>query len=268
VNDQVVGVKELGGVRLRARQLARYSRLGVNLLAGSAFIQCCFQFPRISGINERYLNDYGLFRHWVEDLKKSMNTRIHVHGSIMKDEGMFVSNHISWLDTIVLNRIKPFSFVARHDLAGWPFLGTFTQRMSSVFIDRSNKFQAYRSIPALEQRLNEGRSVVVFPESTTSDGRGVLPFYPMFYEAAVRTGRAVQPVSIRYTDDMGNQLLEPAFINDDSFNDTLGRIFMVDKVHAHVRFLEPIFASRVGRKKTCQQSREQILMSLESYCSN
>ncbi len=255
----------ISGVPMRGRQTYRFARLGLNLFAGSAFIQSCFQFPSISKIDQRYLNDYGLFRFWVDDLKRSMNTEIHVHGRPMQQEGMFVSNHISWLDTIILNRVKALSFVARHDLAEWPFLGKFTQRMSSVFIDRSNKFQAYRSIPALEERLNQGRSVVVFPESTTSDGTGLLPFYPMFYEAAVRTRSMIQPIAIRYTDGLGKQIVEPAFINEDSFLDTLSRILWVDKVHAHLCFLEPIDAQKVGRKKACALSRDQIQQALVQF---
>jgi 1-acyl-sn-glycerol-3-phosphate acyltransferase len=204
------------------------------------------------------LADYRLFARWVEDLTYSMNTRLQVTGQVMKEPGFFVSNHISWLDTIILSHIQPISFIARHDLEHWPLLGTFTKRMQSVYIDRSNKFHAYRSIPALEERMKQGRSVHVFPESTTTDGSGVLPFYPMFYEAAVRTGKKVQAVAIQYKDEHGLSLKEPAYINDDSFFDTLDRILTVKKVYAHCHFFEPLDASNLGRKELSRQTRMQI----------
>jgi len=247
---------------VKARQGVRYSRLGLNLLAGSAFIQSCFQFPSVSKINYKYLNDYKLFSLWVNDLNRSMNVKVHVTGEIMPKQGMFVSNHISWLDTIVLSGIKPLSFIARHDLEFWPFLGTFTSRMQSVFINRDNKFHAYRSIPAIEKKLNEGRSVHVFPEGTTSVGKTVLPFYSMFYEAAVRCKRPVQPVVIKYRDAEGNLLPEPAYIDDDSFGDTLGRMFLVDCIHAHVHFLPVLDSKLFDRKKLSQKSRELISQAL------
>lgn len=253
----------LDKLTVRSKQAYRFGRLGGNLLAGSAFISSCYRFPRFSKIDQNYLGDYRLFARWVEDLTYSMNTKLKVTGSIMPESGFFVSNHISWLDTIILSHIQPISFIARHDLEGWPLLGTFTQRMQSVYIDRSNKFHAYRSIPALEHRLEQGRSVHVFPESTTSDGSVVLPFYPMFYEAAVRTGKKVQAVAIKYTDEYGNRLNEPAFINNDRFIDTLERILRLEKVYAHCHFLEPLDASKLDRKALCRTTKNQI----ETYLS-
>ena len=250
--------KILDKVSVKSKQAYRFGRLGGNLLAGSAFISCCYRFPKISKIDQRHLADYRLFARWVEDLTYSMNTRLHVTGEVMQESGFFVSNHISWLDTIILSQVQPISFIARHDLEHWPLLGTFTKRMQSVYIDRSNKFQAYRSIPALEGRMNEGRSVHVFPESTTSDGANVLPFYPMFYEAAVRTGKKVQAVAIQYKDEHGLPLREAAYINNDSFLDTLERILKVKKVYAHCHFFEPLDAASLGRKELCRLTREQI----------
>ena len=248
---------------MRSKQAYRFGRLGGNLLAGSAFISSCYRFPSISRIDQKYLGDYRLFSRWVEDLTYSMNTHLSITGNMMPESGFFVSNHISWLDTIILSHIQPISFIARHDLEYWPLLGTFTQRMQSVYIDRSNKFHAYRSIPALEERLRKGRSVHVFPESTTSDGSSVLPFYPMFFEAAVRTGKKVQAVAIQYTDKHGNHLVEPAFINNDSVLDTLERILRLEKVYAHCHFLEPLDASKLNRKELCRITKKQI----ETYLS-
>lgn len=250
--------------RVRSRQVGRFSRLGLNLFAGSAFISACYRFPKVSGINDQSLNDYYLFERWVQDLAYSMNSIVETSGQEMQESGMFVSNHISWLDTIIFNHLRPLSFVARHDLEHWPLLGTFTKRMESVYIDRTNKFQAYRSIPKLEEKLVAGRSVHLFPESTTSDGREVLPFYPMFYEAAVRTGVKVQPVVLRYSDADGNHIPEPAFIDDDSFFDTLERILKIDKVYARVHYCEPLDSSKLSRKELAGHSYSAIVSQLQN----
>jgi len=258
INDKISFVS----IGLKFRQGLRYSRLGLNLLSGGAFIESCYRFPSISSIKSKYLNDYRVFSFWVDDLNSSMNVKVRVTGELMPEQGLFVSNHISWLDTIVLSGIKPISFIARHDLEHWPFLGTFTSRMQSVFINRDNKFHAYRSIPAIEEKLNEGRSVHVFPEGTTSVGKTALPFFPMFYEAAVRTGKPVQPVVISYTDAGGELLSEPAYIDDDTFGDTLARMFLVDQIYAHVHFLPPMDSRLLGRKEMSAHSREAILQKL------
>ena len=251
-------------LKVKARQGLRYGRLGINLLSGSVFISLCYRFPHLSKIKMRYLNDYAAFKLWVDDLSRSMNVEIHITGTLMAEPGLFVSNHISWLDTIVLTKIQPLSFIARHDLADWPLLGTFTTRMQSVFINRENKFQAYRSLPAIEEKLREGRSVHVFPEGTTSVGKTVLPFYPMFFETAVRTGAKVQPVVITYTDADGVLIPEPAYIDEDSFGETLTRMFIVDRIHAHVHFLPFMDSTTLGRKEMSLKSREAILAKLSS----
>ena len=124
-------------------------------------------------------------------------------------------------------------------------------------------FHAYRSLPSIEKKLYEGRSVHVFPEGTTSVGKTVLHFYPMFLEAAVRTSQPVQSVVIRYTDKHGRLLPEPAFIDEDTFGDTLGRMFMVDKIYAHVHFLPAMDSTKLSRKEMAIQSRSDILNFLE-----
>lgn len=248
----------------QVRRAKRYSRLALNLLGGSLIVESCYRLPRLSRINERTLNDVGLFRQWVDDLAYSLNVELHVYGEIMPEHGLFVSNHVSWIDTVLINKIKQVSFLARHDLEHWPALGTFTKRMQTVYVDRSNKRQAYRSIPMLEERLMEGRSVHFFPESTTSDGTSIMHFYPMFFEAAVRTQRPVQPVLVRYTDKQMNPLVEAAYINDDSFGDTLARILRVDKVHAHYYFLPVLDPRTMDRKELARRSRQSIESCLAS----
>ena len=240
----------------------RIGRLGANIVGGAAFIESCYGFPRLSAIDHKELNDYRPFRFWVSDLVRSLNVSLNVTGQPLPQGNLFVSNHVSWVDTVILNDSEPMSFVSRHDVEEWPFIGTFTKRMGSVYVNRSNKFQAYRCIPHLENKLRAGRSVIVFPESTTSDGSGLLPFYRMFIESAVRVGCHVQPIALKYTDGEGNLLREAAYAGDDSFGETLVRILKQKKVYAHVDFLEPIDASRYNRKQILTMSQARISEAL------
>ncbi|KZY62518.1 hypothetical protein A3742_04025 [Oleiphilus sp. HI0071] len=240
----------------------RAGRLGLNILGGAALIESVHQMPNLSKIYERELNDYRSFRFWVRDLVKSLNVKLEVSGSPVEQGNLCVANHVSWVDTVILNNAVPLAFVSRHDVEEWPFVGTFTRRMGSIYVDRSNKFQAYRSIPALEQRLSQGRSVIVFPESTTTDGTELLPFYGMFIESAVRVGCYVQPIALKYTDAKGYLLREAAYAGDDSFGETLARILKQPKVYAHVSFLDPIDARKHDRKSIAAMSRERIKLAL------
>jgi 1-acyl-sn-glycerol-3-phosphate acyltransferase len=240
----------------------RAGRLGLNILGGATLIESVHRLPRLSKIDDRELNDYRSFRFWVKDLVKSLNVRLEVKGEPVEQGNLCVANHVSWVDTVILNNAVPLAFVSRHDVEEWPFIGTFTKRMGSVYVDRSNKFQAYRSIPVLEEKLSQGRSVIVFPESTTTDGRSLLPFYGMFIESAVRVGCYVQPIALKYTDGKGQLLREAAYVGDDSFGETLSRILKQPKVFAHIEFLEPIDARKYNRKEIARMSRERITQAL------
>jgi 1-acyl-sn-glycerol-3-phosphate acyltransferase len=240
----------------------RLGRLGVNLLGGAAFIETCYRLPSISAIDKKHLNDYGPFRLWVNDLVSSLNIKLEIIGEPVSQGNLFVSNHVSWADTVILNHAEPLSFISRHDVEEWPFIGTFTQRMASVYVDRTNKFQAYRSIPSIVEKLKDGRSVLVFPESTTSTGDALLPFYGMFLESAVRAECYVQPVALKYTDKHGRTLREAAYAGEDSFGETLVRLLKQPKVYARLEFLEPIDARVHCRKKILQLSQTKIHQAL------
>lgn len=240
----------------------RLGRLGVNILGGAAFIESCYRFPKVSSIHDRQLNDFAPFRFWVNDLVNSLNVKLTIIGEPAPQGNLLVSNHISWVDTVILNHAEPLSFISRHDVEEWPFIGTFTKRMASVYVDRSNKFQAYRSIPSIVDRLQEGRSVLVFPESTTSTGEALLPFYGMFLESAVRAKCMVQPVALKYTDKHGKTLREAAYAGDDSFGQTLMRLLKQPKVFARIEFLEPIDATKHSRKEILALSRKSIHQAL------
>lgn len=240
----------------------RVGRLGLNILGGAALIESVHRVPVISKIHERELNDYRSFRYWVKDLVKSLNVSLELYGEPIGQGNLCVANHVSWVDTVILNNAVPLAFVSRHDVEEWPFVGTFTKRMGSIYVDRSNKFQAYRSIPVLEEKLSEGRSVIVFPESTTTDGTELLPFYGMFIESAVRVGCHVQPIALKYTDSEGRLLREAAYVGEDSFGETLTRILRQPKVFAHLEFLAPIDARKHDRKEIASLCRERIKTAL------
>ena len=49
---------------------------------------------------------------------------------------LMISNHVSWLDIIVIQSIKPSIFVAKSDVASWPLFGWVAQMTGTIFIRR------------------------------------------------------------------------------------------------------------------------------------
>lgn len=114
---------------------------------------------------------------------------------------LFVGNHASWIDIIVMASLAPVSFVAKQEIAGWPFFGWLAKLQRSVFIDR-RRSSAGAHARALVARLAAGDSVVVFPEGTSGDGNRVRRFRSSMFvlpEGEAGGGVRVQPFSICYS---------------------------------------------------------------------
>lgn len=113
---------------------------------------------------------------------------------------LFVCNHTSYVDITVLASVIPGSFVAKAEIAGWPFFGMLAKLQRTVFIDRRGP-RAAEHRDDMIKRLTAGDCLILFPEGTSSDGNRVLPFKSSLFGVAEQAeGRAlaIQPVSVAY----------------------------------------------------------------------
>jgi 1-acyl-sn-glycerol-3-phosphate acyltransferase len=151
------------------------------------------------------------------DLKIKRNLPIWYHGKCCRILGfrvvvrgprstghptLYVCNHVSYLDIMILGSLIEGSFVAKSEVARWPLFGWLARLQRSVFIERRG-LKAARHRDALSQRLEDGDDLILFPEGTSGDGNQVLPFKSALFSVAERRPHdmplLVQPVSIAYT---------------------------------------------------------------------
>ena len=115
---------------------------------------------------------------------------------------LFVSNHVSYVDIIALGAVLETSFIAKAEIARWPFFGWLAKLQRTEFVDRRG-FRAAAHRDAIHRRLVAGDDLVLFPEGTSGDGNAVLPFKSALFAVAQDTVRGrpltVQPISIAYT---------------------------------------------------------------------
>ena len=116
---------------------------------------------------------------------------------------LFVANHSSWLDIVVLSAIVPTSFVAKSEIAGWAGFNILAKLQRSVFVERKRR-KAKEGVTGIRARLAASDNLVLFGEGTSGDGNHILPFKSAMFSAAeidLGGGRVpwVQPVSIAYT---------------------------------------------------------------------
>lgn len=189
----------------------------------------------------------------------SLGVQVRVEGRLAEGPALLVANHLSWLDIVVLLATEDVGFVAKREVADWPIIGRLARAIGAIFVDRLRKRDLLRSIPALEQELRAGRSVVLFPEGTTSDGRALLPFRPAMIEAAVRAEVPVVPVVVHASAYADASAL--CWIGAETLLANLPRVRATSDATFAVRFLAPILCV-TSRKLASQAARSAMMASL------
>jgi len=135
--------------------------------------------------------------------------RVRTIGTPIQGKGvLMVSNHTSYFDILTLSSVARVSFVAKNEVAGWPFFGSLARLQETIFISRDRRAKTGEARDQIRERLLAGDALVLFAEGTSDDGNRVLPFKSALMGAAEAImGRdasghdvhvPVQPVSISY----------------------------------------------------------------------
>jgi 1-acyl-sn-glycerol-3-phosphate acyltransferase len=167
-----------------------------RLLLGAASILVAARWPGTT--LQRAARVRRLTRALAAALLRGLAVRVERVGPTPPAVALFAANHLSWLDIlVVLVALPDADVVAKREVGDWPLIGAITRAGSTVLIDRTRRRDVLRVVRALQARLDSGRSVVLFAEGTTTDGADVLPFRSALFEATVRAGVPVVPVTLQ-----------------------------------------------------------------------
>ncbi|MDF0605286.1 1-acyl-sn-glycerol-3-phosphate acyltransferase [Neisseriaceae bacterium TC5R-5] len=159
---------------------------------------------------------------------------------------LLVANHVSWLDIFVLNSCTVSRFVAKSEIRAWPLFGWLIHISGAVFIDRGRRSDAAKVNKTLAKAMKDGACMAVFPEATTSDGSGVLPFKASLFEAPLLSCGVVQPVALRYLGVDGALTREPAYIGDVTFWQSIRKVLAVPSMKVEVHYGQALRAWEDG----------------------
>lgn len=143
-----------------------------------ALIYLVFLLPPTILLKKIRFPGYKAWPHKVHRaLCKSFNVHVKVFGKQLEEQPvLFVSNHVSWIDIIVLGGVVKGCFIAKDDMKRWPILGYLSSLQRTIFINREKRTEVAQQKEIIQQRLKNGDNLILFPEGTTSDGGKVLPF--------------------------------------------------------------------------------------------
>ena len=115
---------------------------------------------------------------------------------------IYVSNHSSWLDVMVLGGTVEACFIAKSEVGTWPLINLIARLGRTVYVSRRSA-TAGQERDTMGGRLGAGDNLILFPEGTSSDGSRVLPFRSAFFGVTEGPARPlIQPVSVVY-DQLG-----------------------------------------------------------------
>ena len=199
----------------------------------------------------------GWLHRWSRFASRVVGIRVTTRG-VMPPSGLLVSNHLSYLDVIVLSSIRPCVFVAKRDVAGWPLFGWLARAAGTIFVDRQHRLSSPVVVDLVRATLASGSVVVLFPEGTSSDGSTVLPFKSALLESAVQLRCPVASASIQYALDDGSVVDEVCYWRDMSLVLHLLNLFFKREIRSNCSF-SPLRVRAGNRKEIARELREEIM---------
>ncbi len=186
------------------------------------------------GAQKRYVSTAPLAG-WSRRLCRLLGVRVTVQGIPLTGPGLFVANHISWLDIFCIAAVCPTHFLAKQEVATWPLIGWLCRRAGTAFIDRGGAQGASAATEHLVWRLRQGERVALFPEGTSTTGEAVRRFHPRLFQAALLARCPVQAIALRYPQPMGVHSLVP-FVGEDRLLPHLWRLLAEPSIEATLHF--------------------------------
>jgi 1-acyl-sn-glycerol-3-phosphate acyltransferase len=210
------------------------------------------------------------FPHWYHrHVAALFGIHIRIVGKPVTGEGvLMVGNHTSWADIIIFSAAAPLSFVSKAEVARWPLFGTLARLQRTVFVERARRSTTGESRDVIRERLQDGDTLLLFPEGTSHDGNTVLPFKSALLGAAEATlagGRhvKVQPVSVAFTGMHGMPMgreNRPSFAwyGDMDMVPHLWAALLAGPLDVVVHFHEPLSLDSMDRKALAARAREIV----------
>ncbi|MGR9014813.1 MAG: lysophospholipid acyltransferase family protein [Gammaproteobacteria bacterium] len=215
-------------------------------------------FPALGFLNsarDAKIKRDALKTRWIGWFSAIVNLHIVIDGALPERRALLVSNHISWLDIIVIGQYLPAYFVAKSDISSWPVIGYLSRQAGTIFIHRGNKQQIKMTSEKMIWLLKQNSNIVAFPEGTTTKGDEVLHFHPSLFQPALLTRSSIQPVAIQY---QGAAKESAPFIGDDDFVPHLIKMLAMDKIEVRLSFLPVINSTETNRHSASLEARDMI----------
>lgn len=197
---------------------------------------------------------------WLGRMINALDIRVDIDGTPPAGAALVVANHCSWLDILVLGRVFNTAFVSKAEISGWPLIGSFARAGGTVFIHRGSGKTGETSAQ-IRRQLDGGRSVLFFPEGTTTPDPNPQRFHARLFAAAIDGSYPVLPVSLRYCDATTppgmHHALAP-WVNEAALWPHFRDLFKLREMRAEIRICAPIDPRGYDRRSLAEASQQAV----------
>ncbi|MGC3957107.1 MAG: 1-acyl-sn-glycerol-3-phosphate acyltransferase [Verrucomicrobiota bacterium] len=179
------------------------------------------------------------------------------HTGMPPQTGLLVSNHLSYLDILVLVSLTPAVFVSKAEVKNWPVFGWFARLAGTLFVDRTKRSDVSRMNALIESSLATGNVLVLFPEGTSWNGSEILPFKSSLLEPIVGAKYPLAVGHLSYKLDDGDAANDVCYWGDATFFPHLVKLMTKNHVRARVCFA-PVPQPAKDRKELAHQLHTAI----------
>lgn len=175
----------------------------------------------------------------IRFLNTLLGIQLHVYGKPPTVQGLIVANHRSYYDPIIMLHHRQTFPVGKKEVESWPLIGYICKISGVIFVDRKDTASRQNACNNIKNALNQGHTVINFPEGTTHVLPTTIAFNYGSFAMATKIKAAVIPVAIDYKEKTD------AFVNDDTFIPHFLKCF--GKWHTEIKmtYFPPIYSDDV-----------------------
>ena len=237
--------------------LAGSLRLALRVAAMAMLLLICIPLYYAWRVSGATINPWP--RRFLAGIGRIAGIRVRLVGTPARRGAFLLANHVSWMDIPVLSAATGAAFVGHDGLAMVPLLRWLCKMNDTVFVARHDRATVAAQIEQVREALRDTGALAIFPEGTTSDGSGLLPFKSSLLSALdpVPPGIAVYPVWLDY----GPCSAEVAWVGEEHGLDNFRRIVARARpVEVTVHFLPPLADAQLANRKTMAAGARQAIV--------
>ncbi len=112
---------------------------------------------------------------------------------------LIICNHLSYMDVLVIASKIPTLFVTSTEMRDTPFLGWITRMGECLYVNRRSHKNLNQEILTIQNWINKGFNVLIFPEATTSNGIALKPFKSSLLQISQNGTIPISAYCLKYT---------------------------------------------------------------------